>query len=90
MQERLSPDAEPTPADLQRLINTVRRENVKYIFFETLSNPKTAKLLAEETGAQVSVLDPLEGLNEAGRKEQLTYLKIMERNVENLGKALNE
>lgn len=86
----LSPDAEPTPADLQRLINTVRREDVKYIFFETLSNPKTAKLLAEETGAQVSVLDPLEGLNEEGRRDQLTYLKIMERNIENLDKALNE
>lgn len=86
----LSPDAEPTPADLQRLINTVRREDVKYIFFETLSNPKTAKLLAEETGAQVSVLDPLEGLNEEGRRDKLTYLKIMERNIENLDKALNE
>lgn len=86
----LSPEAEPTPADLQRLINTVRKEDVKYIFFQTLSNPKTAKLLADETGARVSVLDPLEGLNEEGRKENLTYLKIMERNVENLGKALSE
>lgn len=86
----LSPEAEPTPADLQRLINTVRQEKVKYIFFETLSNPKTAKLLAEETGAQVAVLDPLEGLNEEGRRENLNYLKIMQRNVENLAKALNE
>lgn len=86
----LSPEAEPTPADLQRLINTVRREDVKYIFFETLSSPKIAKLLAEETGAQVSVLDPLEGLDEEGRKENLTYIKIMQRNVSNLEKALNE
>ncbi len=85
----LSPHAEPTPADLQRLIKVVQEENMRYVFFETLTDPKLAKLVAEETGAEISVLDPLEGLNEEGRKKKLDYLQIMQRNIHNLQIALN-
>jgi zinc transport system substrate-binding protein len=85
----LSPHTEPTPADLQRLIKVVQEENVRYVFFETLTDPKLAKLVADETGAEISVLDPLEGLNEEGRKNKLDYLQIMQRNIHNLQIALN-
>ena len=85
----LSPHAEPTPADLQRLIKIVQEEKVRYIFFETLTDPKLAKLVADETGAQISVLDPLEGLNEEGRKNKLDYLQIMQKNIHNLQIALH-
>ena len=85
----LSPHAEPTPADFQRLIKVVQEENVRYVFFETLTDPKLAKLVADETGAEISVLDPLEGLNEEGRKNKLDYLQIMQRNIHNLQIALN-
>ena len=86
----ISAEAEPTPGDLQRLIATVKREKVRYVFFETLTDPKIAKLVAQETGAQTAVLDPLEGLDEEGRKQGLNYLKIMEQNITNLQKALKE
>ena len=68
----------------------MKREKVRYAFFETLTDPKIAKLVAQETGAQTAVLDPLEGLDEEGRKQGLNYLKIMEQNIANLQKALNE
>ena len=86
----ISAEAEPTPGDLQRLITTVKRDKVRYVFFETLTDPKIAKLVAQETGAQTAVLDPLEGLDEEGRKQGLDYLKIMEQNIANLQRALNE
>lgn len=85
----LSPHAEPTPADLQRLIKVVKEENVRYVFFETLTEPKLAQLVADETGAQVAVLDPLEGLSEEGRKKNLDYLQIMQQNIHNLQIALH-
>lgn len=85
----ISPHAEPTPADLQRLIKVVKEENVRYIFFETLTDPKLAQLLADETGAKVSTLDPLEGLSEEGRKKKMDYLQIMQQNIHNLQIALN-
>ncbi len=46
--------------------------------------------LAQETGAETAVLDPLEGLDNEGRAAGLDYLSIMERNVHNLEKALQE
>lgn len=85
----LSPQAEPTPADLQRLAGIVRQEQVGYIFFETLSDPRIAQVLAKETGVRTAVLDPLEGLSEEGRKDKLDYIKIMQRNIDNLRIALD-
>lgn len=84
----LSPQAEPTPADLQHLAGIVKKEQVGYIFFETLSDPRIAQVLAKETGVKTAVLDPLEGLSEEGRKENLSYIKIMQRNIDNLKLAL--
>lgn len=86
----MSTEAEPAPGDLQQLVRIVRQQRVKYVFFETLTDPKIARIIADETGAQTAVLDPLEGLNAAGRKEGLTYITIMQRNIDNLTKALND
>ena len=84
----ISPDAEPTPADLKKLIDTIKEKQVKYVFFETLVSPRIAQTVAEASGAQTLVLDPLEGLSEAGRKNGDDYLKIMTRNIDNLELAL--
>lgn len=86
----ISPEAEPSPGYMKNLVQMVRREKVKYIFMETLANPKLTEVIAKETGAKILVLDPIEGLDEEGRKNKLNYLKIMEKNIENLQKALYE
>jgi len=86
----ISPEAEPTPKDLQALVRLVKKEQVKYIFMETLASPKLTELIAKETGAKILVLDPIEGLDEEGRKQKLNYLKIMQSNIKNLRLALNE
>lgn len=85
----VSPEAEPTAADLQRLALLMRREGLRYIFMETLATPKLTETLAREAGVQVLVLDPAEGVDAEGRARGLTYLKIMEQNLRNLEKALN-
>ena len=86
----ISPEAEPTPKDLQRLVRLVKQEKLKYIFMETLASPKLTELISKETGAKILVLDPIEGLDEEGRKEKLTYVKLMQNNIKNLRLALNE
>lgn len=86
----ISPEEEPTPGYLQNLVQIIRNEKVKYVFMETLASPKLTELLAKETGAKILVLDPIEGLDEQGRKDNLTYVKLMQRNIANLRKALTE
>jgi len=63
-------------------------KKVKYVFFETLVSPRIAQTVAEASGAETLVLDPLEGLSEAGRNNGDDYLKIMTRNIDNLELAL--
>ena len=85
----LSPQAEPSPAALNKLIELMHEEGIKYVFFETLVSPRIAETIAQAAGAQTLVLDPLEGLSEEGRKNGDDFIKIMERNITNLDIALN-
>lgn len=79
----LSPDAEPTPKDLYQVMQKAKEHHVRYIFFETLTSPKLAELVAQETGCQTAVLDPLEGIAPGSKK---TYLEIQKENLQALMK----
>lgn len=83
----LSPEAEPTPADLQKVINLVKQYQLRYVFFETLTSPKLAELVARETGAQTAVLDPIEGVAAGSRA---TYLDLQKANLAALQKEFAE
>lgn len=84
----LSPEAEPTPQDLVRIVEDVRASKATTIFFETLISPRLAETVARETGAWTAVLDPIEGLSEdaIGRGED--YLSVMRMNLAALRRAL--
>ena len=65
----LTPEAEPSPADLAEVTRFVEEHDVRTIYFETLVSPDIAEALASETGARTAVLDPIEGLTESlGRR----------------------
>ena len=83
----LSPEAEPTPADLQKVINLVKQYGVRYVFFETLTSPKLAELVAQETGAKTAVLDPVEGVSQGSKA---TYLDLQKENLLALQKEFAE
>ena len=78
-----SPGKEPSPAEMARIIDTVRRLKVRAVFAEPQFSPKAAQTIAVETGVQVLFLDPLGGV--PGRE---TYFQLMEYNLEQMEKAL--
>ena len=78
----LTPEAEPSPADLSAVTDFVRAGGVSTIYYETLLSPDIAQTVANETGARTSVLDPLEGLTEQSRGED--YLDVMRANLASL------
>ncbi|MBD8869979.1 metal ABC transporter substrate-binding protein [Nocardioides donggukensis] len=81
----LSPDAEPTPADLARLQELARDADLTTVFAETLVSRKTAETLADDLGLEVAVLDPIEGLSEETRGED--YASLMRSNLDALARA---
>jgi zinc transport system substrate-binding protein len=80
----ISPEAEPDPARLEELVRLVEREHVTTIFTETLVSPEVAETLAREAGVRTRVLDPIEGVTEAGED----YLSLMRGNLAELREAL--
>ncbi|MCJ8011212.1 metal ABC transporter substrate-binding protein [Paenibacillus sp. KQZ6P-2] len=86
----LSPDAEPRARDLMQLSNLVKEKGIHYIFFEQLVSDRLAKTLASESGAEVLVLNPVEGLTEDQIKHGDDYFSLMRNNLTNLVLALQE
>lgn len=81
----LSPDAEPTPADLARLQDLIDTEGVTTVFAERLGTTKIADSLASDAGVASAVLDPIEGLSDETSADD--YLSLMESNLDELAKA---
>lgn len=86
----LSPDQEPSPAQMADIVQFAKENNVKTIFFETLVSSKVADTIAKEIGAHTDVLNPLEGLTEEELDAGNDYVRVMRSNLEALKTALNE
>lgn len=86
--EGISPDEEPSPKELARIINLVREKGVKHIFFETVASPKFSELIAREVGGATLVLNPIESLTPDEVQSGEDYFSIMEMNLNNLRIAM--
>lgn len=84
----LSPDAEPSPRQMADIVQFVKMNDVKYIFFESLVSPKLADTIAAETGAQPLILNPIEGLTNDQISAGKNYFTEMTNNLNNLKIAL--
>jgi zinc transport system substrate-binding protein len=84
----ISPEAEPTPRELEEVVEHVRETKATTIYFETLVSPRLAETVARETGAKTAVLDPLEGLAEDDLDRGADYLSVMRENLASLRRGL--
>jgi len=84
----VSPNAEPSPRKLAEVITLAKNHGVKYIFFEQLVNPKLAQVLAREAGVQTLPLSDGANLTREQVKQGVSFLSLMETNLENLRKGL--
>ncbi len=85
----ISPNSEPTPKKLTEVIKAAKNHGAKYIFFEELVSPKLAQLLAQEAGLQTLVLNDGANLTREQKKQKVTFLGLMEKNLENLRRGLD-
>jgi zinc transport system substrate-binding protein len=83
-----SPEAGPSPQELAELIDRVRASGATTVFAEPLVSDRVAETVAREVGADVAVLDPLEGLSEERLDAGEEYLTAMRANLGTLRTAL--
>ena len=84
----LSPEAEPSPQDLEAIANLVEERGVTTVYTEPLLAPEIGETVAREAGVQTAVLDPLEGLTEEQLDRGENYFTVMRANLDALREGL--
>ena len=82
-------ESEPSAKTLAFLIEKVRDDGVPAVYQIELSSGRTARTVAEETGAQVLTLQSAQNVSEADFSAGATYVSLMRENLEALRKGLN-
>lgn len=82
----VDPEGEPSPSQIAAITDVVDERGISTIFTEPLMPGETAETIAAETGAEVRVLDPLEGVTDDSPGDD--YPSIMRGNLEALTEAL--
>jgi zinc/manganese transport system substrate-binding protein len=78
--EGISTDAEPSARDIARLVAQIRRDRVRAVFLESMTDPRLAAMLARESGAALGAKVYSDALSPPGGPAD-TYLKMFRHNV---------
>lgn len=84
-----SEQSEPSAGTVAFLVEKVREEKIPVVFSLELSNGKIAQTIAESTGAEVLTFQSCHNITMDDFQNGITYIDLMEQNVEVLKKALN-
>lgn len=79
----ISTDAEPSTRQVAQLIRQIKREKIKAVFVENMSNPKLLAQLSQDAGATVGASLYADALSSAD-KPGATFLQMMRHNVTQL------
>lgn len=81
--EGISGDSDPSPAQMAKIVDEIKAEGAKCIFYDPLDGDKTANAVAAEAGIEALPLYTFEGDGE-GRD----YVTVMKENLEQLKKGI--
>lgn len=84
-----SSDSEPSAKTIAYLIDLVREQEIPVVYYLELKTPRVAEIIGEETGAEPLLLHSCHNVTRREFESGVTYLQLMEQNVENLRKGLN-
>ncbi|MBP5404255.1 MAG: zinc ABC transporter substrate-binding protein [Elusimicrobiaceae bacterium] len=83
-----SHDGEHSAQRLAGLVDGIKAKGVRTIFTEDTLSPKLARVVAQETGAQILPLYPIEHISKKDFNNNVTYAQLMRRNLESLKRGL--
>lgn len=80
----VSPDAEPTAKDLGTLVEQIKKDKVKYIYYEELTSPKIAETIAGETHAKLLLLNAAHNVTRDQFEKGISFFAILRDDLDNL------
>lgn len=84
----LAPDSEPTANNLMKLVEQVKKNNIKYVFYEKMTSPKIAETIAHETNAKMLLLNAAHNVTREDIDTNVSFFSIMKENLVNLKTGL--
>ena len=84
-----SSETEPGITTVTRLIDYVRNEKIPVVFYLDFSNGKTARLIAEDTGAKALLFSSCHNVTKEQFENGESYISLMEENAAALKEALS-
>src|SRR5690606_19847871 len=87
--EGLSTDAEPSARTLARLIDQIKREHIRALFIENMSDPRFIRMISAETGASLGGKLYSDALSKPGGPAP-TYQAMFRNNVPQLVAAMRQ
>lgn len=82
-------DTEPSAKTVAALIDRVKQYGIPCVFYIEFSNMKTARTIADATGADTALLHSCHNVTKAEFDAGVTYIDLMTANAAALKKALN-
>ena len=82
-------ETEPSPAMLAKITEHVKSDHIPAVFYAELSNQTMAQKVAALTGVQALELHSCHNVSAAQFDSGVTYLDLMEQNLQMLKIALN-
>lgn len=83
-----STDTEPSAKTIAYLIDKIKAERISAVYYLELSSHRTAEIISEETGATPLLLHSCHNVTRKQFDDGVTYLQLMNQNVENLRRGL--
>lgn len=84
-----SSKTEPNISTVTHMIDFVREEDIPVVFYLEFSNGKTAKLIAEDTGAKTMQFSSCHNVTKEQFVNEVSYISLMEQNLKVLKEALS-
>lgn len=84
----LSPEAQTNAKNMQKIIETIKKQNITLLFGESFASTKSMQSIANEVGLKVDTLDALGNITAEEMKKKLSYKDIMQINLHKIAKAL--
>lgn len=80
----ISPNQEPSLSKISEISNFAKKNNIGYVLFDGLVNPKVAQTIANEANISTEVLYSIDGVTKEDFDNNEDYISLMNKNLNTL------
>ncbi len=84
-----SGEGEASPGKIAELCEIIKKNNLKAVYYEELSDPSVANTIAAETNTKALLLHSCHNVSESDFNSGKGYISLMRQNLENLKQGMN-